>query len=237
MMYHSNDRDFGYNMTDGGEGGPTFLGRHHTEEAKQKKRDAMNRFYSTKIWTDEERDRCRYWKGKHHTEEQKRKMSEACKGINRYVKSEEHRRKIAETLKGNIPGNKGMKMDEEFCRKQVELKRALYDSPKGERTKQLLREANTGLCYWNNGEVEIHSKETPEGFSRGRLRDGKYKRKYWYTNGDVDVFVIECPKGYKYGRTFPDIKPQMWHNGKINIYAVNCPGKGFVKGQFNKPKE
>lgn len=229
MMYHSNDRDFGYNMTDGGEGGPTFLGRHHTEEAKQKKRDAMNRFYSSKIWTDEERDRCRYWKGKHHTEEYKRKQSESHKGMNKGPKSEEHKRKISETLKGNIPGNKGMKMDEEFCRKQVELKRALYDSPKGEHTKQLLREANMGLYYWNNGEIEIHAKEAPKGFSRGRLNNNKYKRKYWYTNGSCDILVVTCPKGFWYGRTFPDKKGERWSNGEINIFAVNCPGNSFGK--------
>lgn len=228
MMYHSNDRDFGYNMTDGGEGGPTFLGRHHTEEAKQKKRDAMNRFYSSKIWTDEERDRCRYWKGKHHTEEYKIKQSESHKGMNKGPKSEEHKRKISETLKGSIPGNKGMKMDEEFCRKQVELKRALYDSPKGEHTKQLLREANMGLYYWNNGEIEIHAKEAPKGFSRGRLNN-KYKRKYWYTNGSCDILVVTCPKGFWYGRTFPDKKGERWSNGEINIFAVNCPGSGFGK--------
>ena len=228
QIYDARNREHGYNMCEGGYIGDSFKGHHHTEEAKQKKREAMNRFYATKVWTDEERDRCRYWKGKHHTEEQKKQMSESCKGINKGPKSEEHKRKISETLKGNIPGNKGMKMDEEFCRKQVELKRALYDSPKGEHTKQLLREANMGLYYWNNGEIEIHAKEAPKGFSRGRLNN-KYKRKYWYTNGSCDILVATCPKGFWYGRTFPDKKGERWSNGEITIFAVNCPGSGFGK--------
>jgi group I intron endonuclease len=235
QIYHARDRKYGYNMCIGGEGGCPFLGKHHTEETKRKKSEAMKRFYSTKVWTDEERDKLRYWKGKHHTEEQKRKMSESCKGINRGPKSEEHRRKIAETLKGNIPGNKGMKMSQEFCRKQVEIKRALYNSPKGKITKQKLREANLDLCYWNDGKIEIHSKEAPAGFSRGKL-GSVYKRKYWYTNGLTDVYVGICPKGFKYGRTFPNVKGTRWNDGKINLWAVNCPGEGFVKGQLNKPK-
>lgn len=69
QIHHSTDRRYGYNMTVGADGGDTFSGRHHSEETKRKKSEAMKRFYSTKVWTDEERDRCRYWKGKHHTEE------------------------------------------------------------------------------------------------------------------------------------------------------------------------
>ena len=228
QIYDARNRKHGYNMCEGGYIGDSFKGHHHTEEAKQKKSIAMKKFYATKVWTDEERDRCRYWKGKHHTEEYKRKQSESHKGMNKGPKSEEHKRKISETLKGNIPGNKGMKMDKEFCDKQVELKRALYDSPKGEHTKQLLREANVGLYYWNNGEIEIHAKEAPKGFSRGRLNN-KYKRKYWYTNGSCDILVATCPKGFWYGRTFPDKKGERWSNGEINIFAVNCPGSGFGK--------
>lgn len=234
QMFHATDKNFGYNICRGGEGGSPFLGRHHSEEAKQKKRLAMKEFYSHKVWTDEERDRCRYWKGKHHTEEQKRRMSESCKGINKGPKSEETKRKISETLKGNIPGNKGMKMDEEFCRKQVELKRELYNSQKGEITKQKLREVNVDLYYWNDRKIEIHSKEYPgKGFSRGRL-NSRVVRKYWYTNGHVDIFVDKCPEDYWYGRTFPDVKAHYWNDGERNIFAVNCPGEGFVLGPLKR---
>lgn len=230
QIYHSTDKQIGFNICAGGEGGGAFLGKHHTEETKK----LMSLHSGTRgmKYTPEQRYAMgSRWRGKHFTEEQKQKMSESCKGINKGPKSEETKRKISETLKGNIPSNKGMKMNEGFCRKQVELKTALYNSPKGERTKQLLREANLNVYWWNNGKIEIHSKKAPEGFSRGKLGNCKYKRKFWYTNGKADILVKECFEGYHYGRTFSDIKPQWWNNKIMNVYAVNCPGEGFIKGQ------
>lgn len=122
-------------------------------------------------------------------------------------------------------------MDKKFCDKQKQIKRELYSSEKGKHTKELLKEANIGLYYWNNGEIEVHSKEQPDGFSRGRL-NVKCPRKYWYTNGEIDVFSLVCPKGFKYGRTFPDKKGERWNNGKENVFAIGCPGEGFIRGQL-----
>ena len=184
QIYRATDKNYGYNICEGGTGGDTFSGRHHTEESKQKKREAMKRFYATKVWTDEERDRCRYWKGKHHTEEQKRKMSEVCKGINTGPKSEETKRKISQTLMGNIPWNKGIKMTEEQRLKQVEIKKKIYEGEKGEQIKQKLRDANVGNVWWNNGVIEVKSKEQPEGFLCGRINNHRNK---WFTNGNVDI--------------------------------------------------
>ena len=233
MMYHSNDRNLGYNMTDGGEGGSTFLGRHHTEETK--KLMSLHSGSRGKVYTPEQRYAMgSRWRGKHFTEEQRKKMSERCKGINRGPKSEETKRKISETLIGNIPGNKGMKMSEEFCQRMSKQRQEYYKTEKGEHTKQLLREANMGLYYWNNGEIEIHAKEAPKGFSRGRLGKSEYKHKHWYTNGNSDVLVITCPKGFWYGRTFPNMKGTKWNNGEMQIWAVNCPGEGFVRGMLKK---
>ena len=221
-----------YNIAKGGNNGDFC---YFSEESKRKKTESMKRYYANKIWTEEEKDKFRYWKGKKHTPEQVKRNSESHKGLNRYPKTEEHRRKIAETLKGSIPGNKGMKMNKEFCDKQKKIKKELYSSEKGKITKQKLREANIGLYYWNNGEIEIHSKEIPDGFTRGRLNN-TYKSKHWYTNGKIDVYVEACPKGYKYGRTFPNDKGKFWNNGEITIFAVNCPGEGFIKGQLHNPK-
>lgn len=232
QIYHARDRKYGYNMCEGGYIGDSFKGHHHSEESKRKKSIAMKKFYENKVWTEEERyNRGKYWRGKKHTPEQIRKNSESHKGLNRYVKTPEHRHKISQTLMGNIPGNKGMKMDKEFCDTQKRIKRELYSSPKGERTKQLLREANEGLYYWNNGKIEIHSKEAPKGFSRGKL-GATVKRKYWYTNGKLDIFLAVCPKDFWYGRTFPKAKGRRWNNGKINLFATHCPGKGFEMGQI-----
>jgi len=235
MMYHSNDRCYGYNMTDGGEGGPTFLGRHHTEETKK----LMSLHSGTRgmKYTPEQRYAMgSRWRGKHFTEEQKRKMSERCKGINKGPKSEETKRKISKTLMGHTPWNKGVPMTEEQKKQQIEIKRKMYEGEKGDAIKQRLRDVNTGLYYWNNGEIEIHAKEAPDGFTRGRLGENEHTHKHWYTNGKSDILVAICPKGFRYGRTFPDLKGERWTNGEINIFAVNCPGENFVKGQFH-PKD
>lgn len=133
-------------------------------------------------------------------------MSEACKGINKGPKSEETRRKISETLKGNIPWNKGVPMTEEQRLKQIEIKREMYSGEKGEIIKQKIREANLGLYYWNDGKIEIKSKECPgENFIRGRIK--------------------KCEKQQGLLR---------WNNGIINVYSRECPGEGFVRGMLKK---
>lgn len=206
QIYNARNKECGYNIVAGGTGGDTFSGRHHTEETKKKKSIAMKKFYETKVWTNEERYNMGHWRGKHHSEEQKRRMSEACKGINKGPKSEEHKHKISETLRGNVPWNKGVKMTEEQRLKQVEIKREMYSGEKGVVIKQKLREANLGLYYWNDGNTEIKSKECPgENFVRGRIK--------------------KCEKQQGLLR---------WNNGIINVYSRECPGEGFVRGMLKK---
>lgn len=203
QIYHATDRRCGYNMTMGGDGGDTFSGRHHSEETK--KLMSLHSASRGKVYTLEQRYAMgSRWRGKHHTEEQKRRMSESCKGINRGPKSKEHKRKIAETLKGNTPWNKGVKMSEEQRMRQREIKRKVYDGPQGELIKQKLREANVGKCWWNNGKIEIQSKERPKGFLCGKIHSNRNR---WFTNGDVDVRTNHClDESYVYGRSFPKQK-------------------------------
>ena len=92
-------------------------------------------------------------KGKHHSEEAKKKIGAAKKGEKNpnYGKhlSEETRKKLRETMKGK---------------------------PVSEETRKKLREAakgntNTqGKHWYNDGKINVMSKECPEGFVPGMLR-------------------------------------------------------------------
>ena len=114
-------------------------------------------------------------KGEHsslHTpsDDAKNKMSEAKKGENNpnYGKhfSEEHKNKLSEALKG-------IKFSEEHKNKLSEAKKG---HPVSEETKNKiseLKKGNTntkGKHWYNNGKINIMSKECPEGFVPGMLK-------------------------------------------------------------------
>ena len=66
------------------------------------------------------------------------------------------------------------------------------------------------LRWWNNGIVQVHTKECPEGFVPGMLsmsanqkeKIGKaMKGSRWWTDGTIDKFCKVCPEGFKAGRS------------------------------------
>lgn len=84
--------------------------------------------------------------GKKHSEEAKKKMRECHKGKKL---SEEHKKKIGAALKGQP--------------KSAETRRKIAEAAKGN--------TNTKGRYWfNNGKINIMSKECPEGFVPGRIK-------------------------------------------------------------------
>lgn len=78
-FYNTTDPKYGYNLSVGGYNG-CFLGRHHSEETKQKMSDA-HRGYVT-------------------SEETKKKISKVKTGVKRGSMSEEQKQKISNTMKG-----------------------------------------------------------------------------------------------------------------------------------------
>lgn len=93
-QFQTSNRDFGYNMTAGGEGA---LGRVTSEELRQKLSAALS--------------------GKTPSEETRRKLSQAGKGR---VFSEEHRRKIGDAHRGEKNKNWGKSLPQEVIKKMVE---------------------------------------------------------------------------------------------------------------------
>ena len=81
--------------------------------------------------------------------------------------SAEFCRKNSESHKGETAWNKGKKMSEEFCRKNSESHKG---KPKSEETRKRMSEARKGKRWYNNGKINIMSKECPDGFTPGRLR-------------------------------------------------------------------
>ena len=110
-----------YNIADGGDGGNLgeevnkklrgennpFYGKHHSEETKQKNRNA----HLGKIPSDLARlHMSQSQKGRKHTEETRKKMSESAKDR---VFSKEHIENLKKSHKGQIAWNKGIKMSAE----------------------------------------------------------------------------------------------------------------------------
>ena len=112
------------NIAHGGIGGPTFKGRHHTEETKQKLREISS--------------------GKHLTEETKQKLREKNKGR---IFSEETRKKISEKAKERYSLNN---MSNKSKEKISESLIAYYDA-KGRKNKKRIKREKLNLDIDKNG--------------------------------------------------------------------------------------
>ena len=123
--------------------------------------------------------RSKTMKGKHRSEETKKKISESHKGEKNpnYGKhfSEESKKKISET-------EKGKKISEESKKKMSESKKGKHRS---EETKKKLSEANKGKKLSEETKMKI-----------GAAKKGMC----WFNNGEKCVRAYECPPGFVPGR-------------------------------------
>ena len=172
-QYKSNDSQFGYNKSNGGDG---CIGFKLSDETKKKISESL-------------RGEKHPLYGKHPSEETRKKMSEAKKGKpgHRLGKplDEETKKKIRETLKGQKPSEetlkkrskalKGRKFSEEHKKKisyaltgiirSKETKRKLSNAAKGRKTrKTTVICVETGIIYEYAKDAEIET-----GISRGHI--------------------------------------------------------------------
>lgn len=115
----SNNRKFGYNMTSGGNNPPSWAGKNHSEETKQK----ISKSNIGKIGS---------WTGRKHTEEQKEKIRIAITG---HTLSLESRKKISDKNKGRPSKMKGVPLSEEAKEKISKANRGRVQ-PQEERDKR-----------------------------------------------------------------------------------------------------
>lgn len=170
-LYKSNQPEFGYNITLGGEG---CTGFHHTEEAKDKNRQAhlgkklsegtkeklSKSLSGRKISEETKKKLSEVKKGKapnrinyHHSEETRRKIGEGNKGK---IISDEQRRHHSEVMKGRDPWNKGVKATDEHKKKLSESWNHNKRLPIIRAVSAAYKEykANGGLLKWNEFQKE-----------------------------------------------------------------------------------
>ena len=140
------------------------------------------------------REHHEYRKGKKHSEETKKKMREVKKGEKNpfYGKhhTEESKNKLREAQKGNKYAL--------GCKRSEETRRRMAEVAKGN--------ANVKGTHWyNNGKINIMSKECPPGFTPGRMAEvakgnTNTKGMHWYNNGKINTMSKECPPGFVPGK-------------------------------------
>lgn len=177
-LFRSNNSEFGYNMTSGGDGVPELS--PEVESIRAAKISAA-------------------LKDRHQPPELVKKRAEKLRGKKR---SAEVRLKMSEAHKGKTAWNKGVATTEETKQK---LREANIGKKQSDATKLKRSEKMSKLIWYNNGIRNIRAIECPEGFVPGRINfkpsaeakaRSSHKGTHWYTNGVINVMSYECPDGF-----------------------------------------
>lgn len=139
---HSNERDYGYNITKGGE----VIGKH-SEESKRR----MSESQKKKLISKETIERLREaFRGRTHSNETKKKISESQMGSKNsfYGKThtEEARRKISESVSGEKNGMYGETHSDDVKKKISELKKISHARGKHPRARKVICEGMEFEC-------------------------------------------------------------------------------------------
>lgn len=141
INYYHSISPYGYNLTDGGDGGNTF--RYRTEEQMEETKKKISNAVSGEN---------NGFFGKHHSEKTKEKL----KQINIGKKlSQETKNKISESLQNHIVTNSTKQKISEATKKQWNNKEF----------KDFMKLINTGNNYakgntWNKGRIDVYHKDT-----------------------------------------------------------------------------
>jgi len=143
-MFNSNNRLFGYNVTNGGEG---ILGFKFSEESKKKLRESQKEVKNRPEYRDNQSSKMKdKWKEPGYKE----RISKSLRGKKRSLES---RKRLSEAKKGEKNPQFGKSLSEETRDK-------LSKSMKGKSSSWL-----TGRTAWNKGKTDIYSEEIRKSVS------------------------------------------------------------------------
>jgi len=103
-------------------------------------------------------------------------------------------------------------------------------------------QAFKGAKWYNDGKIELLSKQPIEGFNSGRIektKKPKTKGKYnWFTNGVIDLISDICPENFVRGKTNnrpPSQLGKKWFekDGKYGIFYEGQQPEGWIKSRRN----
>lgn len=168
--HHSHVSEGGYNLTFGGDGGPTRNGMKHSKETIRKMSISQKHSYQVE-------GRKGYWIGKCFSEESKQKISKRLKGNKNSLgskHSEETKQNVSKRMKGNKHGL-GYKHTEEF-KTYLSEKMKGWKGSRGFKGKHHTEETKLKLSITNQGKTL--SKETKRKISESMKKyqnENKYK--------------------------------------------------------------